>query len=180
MKITIIGPSAGGKSVLASKLCERFSIPKLEIDRLWFSCGGEKCVNGCTVEQKNEINAKILTKVEEFMRQNENWITEGTNSKIQQITASQADTVVLIQRPLIARIFSHVFRVLRGKDRHPEVTIWQDLGFVRTMIRRWKKGEDEKMNGLESQFSEKVIVLRSFKKMDDYVKTFHTRDNMSA
>lgn len=174
MKIAIIGPSGGGKSVLAKKLCEKFSFPKLEMDRLWFSCGGEKYPNGCSAEQKEEINNKIRDLVLQFMTNNKSWVIEGVYSGTQLIVAKEADIVIVIRRPLLSRVFSHVWRVFRGRDRHPEVTMLQDLGFVRTILKRWRKGENKKMDELMTECSEKVIVLKSFKEIDRYFNTLST------
>lgn len=172
MKITIIGPSAGGKSVLARKLSKKFSVPRLELDRLWFKHGGHELNHGCTVEEKQQISDKIRADIEQFMSQNEHWVTEGTYTKLQPIIAGKADVVILIQRPILARIWSHVTRVLQGKNRHSEVTKWQDLGFVKTMLKRWRKGERKNLDDLTEQFRKKVVVLQSFAEIDDYAKTF--------
>ena len=165
MKISIIGPSAGGKSVLARKLCEKFSLPMLELDRLWFRHGG---TNVNTIEQKQEINKKIRADIEQFVISNDNWVTEGTYSKIQLFIANKADTVILIKRPLLSRMFSHVLRVIKGKDRHPEVTKWQDLCFARTIFRRWRNGENKSIEELVGQFKGKTVVLKSFQDIDRY------------
>jgi adenylate kinase family enzyme len=179
MKISIIGPSAGGKSVLARKLCKAYNYPRLEIDRLWFTFGGDKLINGGTAEQKMEVNTKIRAKVEEFMSENTDWVIEGTYSGIQPIIASQADAVILINRPLLARIYSHLRRVWNGTHRHPEVTKWQDMGYVKTIFKRWRKGEKKKIDELARQFSGKVRVLRSFKDIDRYVDSFDPEKKFS-
>jgi adenylate kinase family enzyme len=171
MKITIIGSSGGGKSTLSRKISSEFSIPRFEIDRVWFKYGGHEYLNGCTPAQKEVISKKILMEIEQFIDGNESWVFDGTYSKLQPVIAEQADYVVLIQRPLHKRIFSHIYRVIKGDDRHPEVTRLQDLGFTRTLIKRWRKQEDKKLSEFVKQYTHKLAVLRNFKEVDAFFET---------
>ncbi|MBL4644297.1 MAG: hypothetical protein JKX80_00335 [Candidatus Pacebacteria bacterium] len=168
MKITIIGSSGGGKSMLARKISDGFDIPRIEIDRVWFKHGGHKYLNSCDSEKKEIVSTKIRIELEEFLSKNQSWVIEGTYSEIQLFIAAQADTVVLIKRTLLMRILSHIVRVVKGKDRHHEVTKVQDLLFIKTIIKRWKKGEDDKIKKLSKQHKEKLVILRNFKEIDSY------------
>jgi adenylate kinase family enzyme len=167
MKITIIGSSGGGKSTLARKISQTFSIPRLELDRIWFSYDGHKVMNG-TPEQKQAVQEKIKSDVQKFLSEHESWVCDGTYSKIQPLIADVADTVVLIKRPLYQRIFSHIKRNLQNDGRHPEVSRGQDLRFVKTIIKRWWKKEDANLTEFSKQYSNKLVVLRSFKEIDRF------------
>lgn len=168
MKITIIGPSASGKSTLARKISAQFDIPRIEIDRIWFKNDGHKNLNTENKVQKEIVSQKIQQEIEEFLAQNDEWVIDGTYSKIQPLIADQADVVVLIKRPLLARVMSHISRVLKGQDRHPEVTRTQDLFFINTIIKRWRKKENTKIEELADQFKDKLVVLKSFRDIDRY------------
>ena len=169
MKITIVGPSSSGKSTLAKRISQRFTIPRLELDRLWFEAGGHDCfVNGCTEEEKNKISLQIKDQVEDFLTQHKDWVIDGTYTKIQPMIADQADNVVLIQRQLVKRIISHIVRVVKNEGRHPETTRWQDLCFTKTLVKRWLKNEQRDLQKFLSNYTDKVIVLKSFKDIDHY------------
>lgn len=117
MKITIIGPSGGGKSTLARRIAHDFFVPRLELDRLWFQHRGYEVMNG-TEEEKVLVQTKIKIDVETFLTQHPAWVCDGTYGKIQPIIAELADTVVLIQRPLLSRVKSHIMRVLKNDGRN--------------------------------------------------------------
>lgn len=170
MKITIIGPSGGGKSTLSRRVSREFGIPRFEIDRIWFKHDGHKYMNG-SPDEKAIIQDKIRVELEDFLAHNESWVCDGTYSKIQPLIAGQADTVVLIQRPLIKRIQSHIVRILRGEDRHPEVTRSQDMVFTKVIIKRWLKNEDANLGEFVKQYQHKLVVLRSFADIDHYFKS---------
>lgn len=76
MKITIIGSSGGGKSTLARKINDKFAIPRLEIDRLWFSFAGHKVTND-RPEEKQVVQEKISGEVEKFLESNHDWVVTG-------------------------------------------------------------------------------------------------------
>ena len=112
MRITVVGSSSGGKSTLTRKISKKFGVARLEMDRLWFESGGHECLlRGCTEEEKQIVQDKIRDRVTKFLIENDNWVVDGTYSKIQPTIAEKADAVVLIRRSLIKRIFSHVVRV---------------------------------------------------------------------
>lgn len=165
----MIGPSGSGKSTLTRKISERFNIPRLELDRLWFESGGHDCfINGCTEEEKATISNHINEKVTEFLSKNKQWVIDGTYTKTQPIIAEKAYAVVLIRRPLLKRVSGHILRVLKGKNRHPETSWWQDLCFSKTIIRRWAQGESKKLDDFLITYQDKLVTLKNFKEIDDY------------
>jgi len=170
MKITIIGTSGGGKSTLARKISKAFNIPRLELDRLWFAHDGHVVMHGAP-QEKQRVQEKIKHDVENFLHENTAWVCDGTYSKIQPLIAEQADIVVLIQRPLLFRLCSHVLRVFHGKDRHSEVTRIQDLMFTKTLVKRWLKNEDGDLTSFAKQFEAKTVTLHSFAEIDKFATT---------
>lgn len=173
MKITIIGTSGSGKSTLSRKISETFQLPRVEIDRIWFKHNGHKYLNG-SPEEKELVMNKVTEEIKDFLSDNDAWVIDGTYSKIQPLIADKADVVIHIKRSLLRRVVGHILRVLRAKDRHPEVTKVQDLLFVKTIVKRWKKNEDQKLEEFTKLYKQKLVVLRSFKEIDTYFESLKT------
>lgn len=170
MRITIIGTSGSGKSTLSRKISETFNLPRVEIDRIWFKHDGHKYLNG-TVEEKEVVMNKVSEEIQDFLSKNENWVIDGTYSKIQPLIANKADVVIHIKRSLLRRVLSHIKRVMQGNDRHPEVSKVQDLLFIKTIVKRWRKREDDKLEEFSEKYSQKLVVLKSFKEIDTYFES---------
>lgn len=169
MRITVVGSSSGGKSTLTRKISRQFGIARLEMDRLWFESGGHKCfIEGCTKEEKQLVQDKIRQQVNDFIQLNDNWVVDGTYSKIQPAIADQADVVVLVRRTLLKRMWSHLARVFRGVDRHPETGLWQDIMFIKAIVRRWWQNEQSKLDEVLVPYKDKLVTLQSFEEIDGY------------
>ncbi|MCA9354748.1 MAG: hypothetical protein KC877_04475 [Candidatus Kaiserbacteria bacterium] len=165
----MIGQMGSGKSTLTRKIAQKCSVPRLELDRLWFENGGHDClVNGCTEEKKQQIKERTRKAVSDFLSENEEWVVDGTHSKIQPLIAEKADAVVLIQRPILKRLLSHVVRVFKGKDRHPEVSWWKDLLHTKVIFDRWRQNRHDTQMDAAAAYQDKLVVLSSFKEIDHY------------
>lgn len=180
MKIIIIGPSSGGKSTLARKIGTNFNISRLEIDKLWFSYDGHKISlkKDSTEKQKELVREKIEIDVKSFLSQYDNWVIDGTYSKIQRLIANAADIVIYINRPLYKRVFSHLKRIFWNDNRHPEITIWEDVKFTKTIIKRWNKVEKERINNLCREYKDKLVILKNFKEINNYFKSLSPSKNI--
>lgn len=169
MQMIVIGPMGSGKSTLTRKISQKFNIPRLELDRLWFDAGSHDCLmNGCTKEEKQLVKEEISKKISDFLSSNNQWIIDGTHSTIRPLLAEKADTVVLIQRPILNRLFSHVVRVIKGKDRHPETGFWQDLKHTLTIFDRWLHSGHKNQTDAVMPYRNKLVTLRSFEEIDSY------------
>lgn len=169
MKISVIGPSGSGKSELTRKISKQFDLPRLEIDRLWFTCGGyELFLRSGTDEDEIKVDEKIKASIQQFLAEHNDWVIDGSYIKFQNMIADEADQLVFIKRPLVNRVLSHLLRIFRGRDRHPETTKWQDVKFIKTIIRRWRKNENTKLENFVKDYEEKLIRLNSFKEIDHY------------
>lgn len=170
MKISIIGASNSGKSSLARKINQKFSVPYLQIDRLWFDNGGNDLFQSKTPtdEARAVVSEKIIAGIELFLSSNKHWVCDGTYKTAQPIIAEQADIIILIKRPLLYRMWSNVIRVFSDKHRHPEVTKFQDLKFTTHLVKRHRNNEQKNIEVLIEPFLEKVIILSSFKEIDAY------------
>jgi adenylate kinase family enzyme len=167
MRISIIGLPGSGKSTLAQAISSRLSIPYIHLDRLWFTSGG-KNTKGNTPNLE-QVRSDMQTKVIEAI-QAESWVSDGVYSRLQTKIADRADTLIYLDIPLYRRLLNHASRLLRPQTRHPEVTRWQDLMFFFDII-RMTRSQTPKITALVERYSDKVVILRSRKEMDDYVRS---------
>lgn len=165
MKITIMGSCGSGKTVLSKKIVEKFGIPYLDLDRLWFESGG-LLIDPSNPIEKDRVNQTRLNKVRSFIMQ-DNWVSDGDYSGVQAETAQEADTVVFLDIPLTIRIWNHLYRTVMRKDRHPEISFWSDLLFVRAMIRKTRQSRP-KIADFLAQHKEKVIILKNRKQIEAF------------
>ncbi len=169
MKISIIGHNACGKSTLATKIADEFTIPRLELDRLWFTHGGNETTRH-QVEQRKLISDSIHTDVSNFLAQNERWVSDGFYSKEQPAISDLADQVVFIDIPLWQRQWNHLKRIWNRSERHPELSIWDELFFTYDMIRRTKERTPQ-IAAFYNTYKNKLIHLRSHQEVDTYFES---------
>lgn len=165
MRITIVGACGSGKTVLSKKIVEKFHIPYLDLDRLWFEAGGSLIDSSNPVE-KDRVNQIRLCKVRSFITQ-DSWVSDGDYSGSQAETAQIADTIVFLDIPLTVRLWNHLYRTFMRKDRHPEVSFWADLLFVRKIITKTRKLRP-KIDALLAEHKDKVIILKNRKQIEKF------------
>lgn len=165
MKITIMGACGSGKTVLSKKIIEKFHIPYLDLDRLWFESGGA-LINPSNPAEKEHVSQIRLNKVRSFITQ-DSWVSDGDYSGAQVETAGKADTIVFLDIPLTIRIWNHLYRTVMRKDRHPEISFLSDLLFVRTIIKRSRQRRP-KIDLLLAEYKEKVIVLKNRRQIEKF------------
>jgi len=95
MKITIMGACGSGKTVLSKKIVEKFHVPYLDLDRLWFASGGA-LIDPSNPVEKDRVNQIRLNKVRSFIMK-DSWVSDGDYSGAQAETAQKADTVVFLR-----------------------------------------------------------------------------------
>ena len=165
MKITIMGACGSGKTVLSKKIVDKFHIPYLDLDRLWFVAGGA-LIDPSNPAEKDRVNQIRINKVKSFIIK-DSWVSDGDYSRAQAETVQKADTVVFLDIPLTIRIWNHLYRTVMRKDRHPEISFWKDLLFVRTIIKRTRQSRP-KIDLLLTEYEEKVIVLKNRKQIEAF------------
>lgn len=138
MRTSIIGYSGSGKTTFAQELSKRFSLPYLHLDRLWFEFGGNDMRTKSPDEMllaKEQIREKIKNKVITFIAQDA-WVSDGLYSHSQTEIAKHATTILFLDIPLWKRILNHLVRTFRRTNRHPELTLFDDLCFTYELIKR--------------------------------------------
>jgi adenylate kinase family enzyme len=166
MKITIIGHAASGKTTLAKKISQKLNIPHIHLDRFWFEAGGLEVQKG-KVDKAQEVQDYIKNKVQEFIHQ-DNWVSDGFFSKVQPLIVEQAERLIFIDIPLHTRIINHIKRVFFD-ERHPELNRFDEFIFIFEIIKR-TIFKDSKFRNFIKQYPEKLIMLKSYKEVDEYLK----------
>ncbi|MGE5541332.1 MAG: hypothetical protein ACM3TU_03580 [Bacillota bacterium] len=171
MRISIIGHSGSGKTTLAEKISQKFEIPHLHLDRLWFEAGGHLLAPGEEGSEKDRVRDYIQEKVRKFIVQ-ENWVSDGLYSRVQADIATRADAVVFIDIPLWRRLLNHAYRIW-FTERHPELSLKGELAFFPDMVRR-NRVHEPKLQAVVAQFKDKIVHLRSYKEVEQYFADLST------
>lgn len=163
MRVTLIGYTASGKTTLAKRIHTKFSIPHLQIDRVWFAANGHLAKTDSEKERAREIIKREL----ELFTQQDSWVSDGFYSKMQSILADRADYVVVLELPLWQRLYHHWSRVYRSIDRHPEVSRWKDLLFSFTIIKR-SFTYVPRLRLYKEMYRDKLVILKNYKEIDTF------------
>ena len=165
MKIAVIGYSGAGKSTLARKLGERYNIPVLHFDRVYWSSGWQE-------RNQDEYHGMV----HEFMKQPE-WVIDGTYTKVEfERRMSEADTIIFLDLPRLTcfcRAWRRFFRY-RGKVRSdmaegcpekmdPEF-VWWLLWKGRTLQKK------EIFQKILKNYPKKTVVLKNQREIDRYLE----------
>lgn len=167
MKIAIIGYSGSGKSTLARKLGEIYQSDVLHFDTVQFLPNWE-------IRSKEE--KECMTK--DFLDTHDSWIIDGNYSKLlYEQRMKEADVIII----LLFNRFSCLFRVFRRYMKYKHTTRPDmaegcneklDLEFIQWVL--WKqrsKQAKERLNGVISQYSEKVFLIKNQKQLNAYLNS---------
>ena len=166
MKIAIIGYSGSGKSTLARQLAEKYNIPVLHFDRVQFLPGWE-------IRSTEEKAA--MTKA--FLDANESWIMDGNYSKLSYgRRMEEADVIIMLLFNKISCLYRVARRYLTYKN-----TTRPDMGegcnekldreFIKWILRDGRTKESrERYQGVLNQYSDKTIVIRNQRQLNDVQK----------
>ena len=175
MRISIIGHSGSGKTILAKEISESFSIKHIQLDRFWFEAGGLDIMNKKSPEFESEHE-----RVRRYIKKNilkaissDSWVSDGFYSNIQPEIANKADVVIFLDTPLWRRLLNQVKRVIGQADRHSELNAWNEFTFFFEIIRRHFAFRP-KFQEFFSKYKNKVVTLRSRQEIREYVNTLHT------
>lgn len=166
MRLTILGLPGSGKSTLARAIAEQKKIPYIHIDQFWLEAGGGH--NSKSTPDPERAHAHVREKVLEAI-QEEAWVSDGVYSKVQPDIAKRADTLIFLDMPLWRRLLNHAERTFMRSNAHQGMTFLNDLSFFREMIGR-DSVRDAKLKKILEEYREKVLVLRSRKEINQYLR----------
>jgi adenylate kinase family enzyme len=169
MRISIIGLAGSGKSTLAAKVSMKLDIPHIHIDRFWLEAGGNKIWKLNDQAGKERVRAIVGEKIRNAIIQ-DSWISDGLYSRYQDDISARADQVVVLDMPLIVCWWNHLMRMRSRSNRHVEISLWDDILFFWEMVQKRRKNTP-RIKALEEKFKDKVIILRSRKDIQQYLKS---------
>lgn len=108
MKIHIIGPSGSGKSYLARKLSQQYSIPAWSLDDLFWDNNGYSGKRA--PEERDAMFEKILRE--------EQWIIEGVQHSWVGRAFKDADVIALLEPPALLCRIRIIRRFIHRKISH--------------------------------------------------------------
>ena len=130
-RIAVMGATCSGKSTLACSLAERLDVPYLELDALYWGADWAK-----------PDTEEFRRRVEPFVR-GDAWVVDGNyTSTLGDLVLRRADTVVMLDLPLV-RVLSRVSRRTIGRIvRRTELwggnrETWRNAFFTRDSLFVW-------------------------------------------
>ena len=166
MKIVVMGYSGSGKSTLAKQLAQRYDLPLLYLDTVWFRAGWQE-------REPEAARADVAA----FLRQ-DSWVIDGnyTNLSYERRNA-EADVIIQMLFNRLDCLFrcARRYRTYKGKSRPSMAEGCNeklDPEFVRWIL--WE-GRSRKIRDryrrIREQYPDKVIVLRNQRQLDAYLKS---------
>lgn len=166
MKIEIMGYSGSGKSTLCRKLSELYQVPKLHLDSVQFLPDWKVRPD----EDKQRIVAEFLDD------HKDGWIIDGNYSKLSfERRVDEADIIIQLlfgRINCLLRCYKR-FLIYKGKSR-PDMAEGcnekYDLEFVKWIL--WKgrsKTVRERYREIQKRYSDKVVVIRNQRQLNDYL-----------
>jgi adenylate kinase family enzyme len=161
-RILIIGESGRGKSVLAHKLSEKLSLPFYSTDDFFWK------IKFSEPNDKEESKVKIRE-----VYATEKWIMEGSSTHLFRLGLDSAEVVINL---VFGNIFQQWWSLIQ-RNRTREYESLRDLSkfIIYVTKKRFGIGNDkEKLKAeLLKPYSNKIIVLKSFKEIDSFLNSIH-------
>lgn len=104
-RIVIVGFPGSGKSTLGRDLAEKFSLPQIETDKLFWK---NKTEHVTEAELKSLVDLKI--------KQHEEWILEGHFKTLHQLILPHATVVIEINKSFMSSFLQYSIRELKRSD----------------------------------------------------------------
>ena len=166
MKIAIVGFSGSGKSTLARNLSEYYNLPVLHIDT----------VHHLPAWKHREVDEEKAM-MEEFLNSNDNWVIDGNYFKLSfDRRMDEADIIIIMKFNRFKTIYRAHKRYKKYKNTtRPDMTEGCeekfDFEFFKWLFYKGRsKATKRKYHDIEMKYSDKVVILKSQKQIDKYLK----------
>lgn len=167
MKLYIVGSVASGKSTLARRISKITCIPCHHLDEVVYapdftaSWGNKKR----PIEERNELFESILT--------SRDYIMEDTGREYFMEGMRRADTVILLEIPLIVRRKRILFRWIKQNMGMEKCAYKPRFNILKSMF-KWAKDYDTGADGTKmraAQFQAKTIILHNNREIIKYLNS---------
>lgn len=170
-RICIIGPAGSGKSTLAFRLGKYFDFPVVHLDKLHHEPSGNWVAR--PKEDFLKDHDEAITK--------DKWVIDGNYTKSMPQRFERADTIIIIEINRFVSLYRHTMRYLKQKygiekrygqpdninDRYNMSMIWWIL--QPKILDKKRRNKMKIRNALLDQHKEKIINIRSFKQMEQFM-----------
>ncbi|NCS98843.1 hypothetical protein GW764_01515 [Candidatus Parcubacteria bacterium] len=162
-KIIIIGESGRGKSTLAKKLSQKTGIIHHQTDDFFWK------VKYSESHPREEALEKI-----KYEYKKDSWIIEGTTSWLIEPGLKKADLILFLH---FKSIFHQWFSIILKSLKEKRENLRELFGLLKHVFYRrygigYSKGKIPQSKMIEP-YKEKVIILDSFKKINDFLEKYN-------
>lgn len=161
-RILIVGDSCRGKSTMADLLSKNLNIKHQDLDDFFY-------IKKFTIRRDKQEQLKL---VKIFLKENSEWIIEGTTRDMMCLCLKDADLIIhLWFNSLLSQLICITRRSFQKKE-----SFWPYLKLCYTIIlKRYKLGKNNKgklsVKELIAEYSYKVISLNSWKEIEKFKNT---------
>lgn len=159
-RILIIGESGRGKSVLAHKLSEKLSLPFHSTDDFYWK------VKFSEPNDKEESKIKIAE-----VYATEKWIMEGSSNHLFKLGLERTEIIINL---IFRNIFQQWWSIIKRNRTRKHESMRDLFNFIMYVTKkRFGIGNSKELIKAEllKPYSNKIIVLKSFKQIDSFVKS---------
>lgn len=171
MKVYIIGSVASGKSTFAKKLSELTKVPYHGLDEVVH-------IKDRTNKQGNRKRpAKVRDQMFQKIIASSDYIIEDTGRECFKDGLKQADTIILIEVPLIVRYWRIIIRFIKQKIGIEKCNYKPGFAILKETL-KWAKEYDKDMEELKNRLSpyqDKTKVLKNKKDRNTFLDTMSNK-----
>lgn len=162
LKVIVIGCPGAGKSTFARKLKEMTNLPLYHLDMLWHK-----------PDKTNISKEEFDFKLNEILKTNK-WIIDGNYQRTLEKRLKECDTIFLLDFPLKDCLLGAKSRIGKKREDLPWIEEQFDEEFKQFIVEFPKKNLPKIYELLKNYQQKNVIIFKSRKESDDYLKTSKT------
>ncbi|QFG00561.1 DNA topology modulation protein [Psychrobacillus glaciei] len=162
-RILIIGSSGAGKSTLSTKLAEKWQLPLIHLDALFWNAGW-------VPTPKPEFREKIQEKLKE-----DEWIIDGNFDSTLELRAKYADLIIFLDFPKLLCTYrvlkrAWTYRGTTRSDMAPGCEEKIDIAFAKWV---WRFPRDARPGIVEilREVKSDICILRSPKEVKGFLES---------